>query len=101
MTGVEADQLREAVQNRRGGTATLAQSIPVRETVTGRSVWRGVVHVGDRAGHPTTARADAWPWPIEGSGEPRRVAVLRTDRINAPLQAVRAASVARARAQKK
>lgn len=94
MTEVEADQLREAVQNMHGGTATLAQSVPVRETFEGKTVWEGVVHVFDLAGHPTATRAYAWPFPIEGSDKPRYVAVLHTDRINSPLQAVRAAIVA-------
>src|SRR3954454_6910511 len=93
--------LAEVIQNMHGGTATLAQSVPVRETFQGQTVWEGVVHVFDLAGHPTATRAYAWPFPAEGSDKPRYVAVLHTDRINSPLQAVRAAIVAEVRAQKK
>ena len=50
--GVEA-QLKQAVERTHGGTATLAQSVPVRETFDGKPVWEGVVHVFDLAGHPT------------------------------------------------
>lgn len=32
---IEADQLREAVEKMHGGTATVAQSVPVRETFDG------------------------------------------------------------------
>jgi hypothetical protein len=39
MAGVEADQLKEAVERMHGGTATFAQSVPVRETVEGKMVW--------------------------------------------------------------
>jgi hypothetical protein len=97
MAEVEADQLRDAVQNMHGGIATLAQSVPVRETFEGKTVWEGVVHVFDLAGHPTTTRAYAWPFPAEGSDQLRIVAVLHTARINSPLEAVRAAIVAEQR----
>lgn len=94
------EELGNAVQKMHGGTATLAQSVPVRETFEGRPVWEGVVHVFDLAGHPTATRAYAWSSPIEGSTKRRFFAVLHTDRINSPLEAVRAAIVAERRAQK-
>lgn len=93
MTEVDADQLRDAVQKMHGGTATLAQSVPVRETFDGKPVWEGVVHVFDLAGHATATRAYAWSSPIEGSMKRRFFAVLHTDRIISPLEAVRAAIV--------
>ena len=80
-----------------GGVATLAQSIPVRETFEGKTVWEGVVHVFDLTGHPTATRAYAWSSPIEGSTKRRFFAVLHTDRISSPLEAVRAALVAQHR----
>jgi hypothetical protein len=95
----EHDQLKEAVEHMHGGTATLAQSVPVRETFEGKTVWEGVVHVFDLAGHPTAARAYAWPFPAEGSDQLRIVAVLHTARINSPVEAVRAAIVSEHRAQ--
>src|ERR1700722_10086664 len=88
------DELKSALENLHGGTATLAQSVPVRETFEGKTVWEGVVHVFDLAGHPTATRAYAWSSPIEGSTKRRFSAVLHTDRINSPLEAVRAAIVA-------
>jgi hypothetical protein len=99
MAEVEADQLKEAVERMHGGTATLAQSVPVRETFEGKPVWEGVVHVFDLAGHPTATRAYAWSSPIEGSTKRRFVAVLHTARISSPLEAVRAAIVAEHRSQ--
>src|SRR3954468_5438169 len=95
----QTDLIR-AIEGQHGGTATLAQSVPVRETWQGKTVWEGVVHVFDLAGHPTATRAYAWLFPAEGSDKPRYVAVLHTDRINSPLEAVRAAIVAEVRAQK-
>lgn len=52
MIEVEADQLKRAVEAQHGGTATLVQGVPVRETFKGSTVWEGVVHAFDLAGHP-------------------------------------------------
>jgi hypothetical protein len=78
----------------RCGRSSGCQSVPVRETFEGKTVWEGVVHVFDLAGHPTTTRAYAWSSPIEGSTKRRFFAVLHTARISSPLEAVRAAIVA-------
>ena len=94
MAEVEVNQLREAIEGMHGGSARLAQSGPVREIFKGRTVWEGVVHVFDLAGHPTATRAYAWSSPIESSAKRRFFAVLHTARINSPLEAVRAAIVA-------
>jgi hypothetical protein len=92
MTG-DTPELKQAVENMHGGTATLAQSVPVKETFEGKTVWEGVVHVFDLAGHPKATRAYAWSSPIEGSTKRRFFAVLHTERINSPMEAVRAAIV--------
>ena len=97
MAEVEADQLKQAVEQLHGGTAALTQSLPVRETFEGMTVWEGVVHVFDLDGHPTATRAYAWSSPIEGSTKRRFFAVLHTERINSPTEAVRAAIVAERR----
>ena len=90
----EADQLREAVENMHGGAAILAQSVPVRETFEGKTVWEGVVHVFDLTGHPTARRAYAWSSPVEGSTKRRFFAVLHQPPVDSPQAAVRAAIVA-------
>jgi hypothetical protein len=71
MAKVEAEQLKQAVEQMHGGSAQLAQSVPVRETFEGKTVWEGVVHVFDLAGHPTATCAYAWSSPIEGSTKRR------------------------------
>jgi hypothetical protein len=94
MAEVEADQLEQAVGQMHGGSATLAQSVPVRETFEGKPVWEGVVHVFDLAGHPTATRAYAWSSPIEGSTKRRFFAVLHQPPVDSPQAAVRAAIIA-------
>lgn len=96
----QSDQLKQAVENMHGGTATLAQTVPIRETFEGKIVWEGVVHVFDLAGHSKATRAYAWSSPIEDSTKRRFFAVLHTERINSPVEAVRTAIVAEHRSKK-
>src|SRR5258708_27595245 len=91
MSEVDADQLRSAVESQHGGKATLAQSVPVKETFEGKTVSEGVVHVFDLAGNPKATRAYAWSSPIEGSTKRRFFAVLHIPPIDSPVAAVRAA----------
>jgi hypothetical protein len=100
MIDVSADQLSKAIESQHGGTATLAQSIPVHETFEGQTVWDGVVHVFDLEGHPKATRAYAWSSPIEGSTKRRFFAVLHMGPIKSPVDAVRAAIVAEHRNSK-
>jgi hypothetical protein len=93
------NELASAIENQHGGTATLAQSVPVKETHDGQTVWEGVVHIFDLVGHPKATRAYAWSSPIEGSDKRRFFAVLHMGVINSPLDAVRAAIVAEHRAK--
>ena|ERR1700737_1418042 len=94
MIEVEADQLREAVEHTHGGSATLVQALPVKETFEGATVWEGIVHVFALDGHPKATRAYAWSSPIKGSDKRRFFAVLHIPPIMSPLDAVRAAIVA-------
>jgi hypothetical protein len=43
MAEAEDDQLRESVERMHGGSASLTQSVPIRETFKGKTVWEGVV----------------------------------------------------------
>jgi hypothetical protein len=100
MSGAIADQLRKAVERMHGGSAQLAQSVPVRETFEGKPVWEGVVHVFDLTGHLTATRAYAWSSPIEGGTKRRFFAVLHQPPVDSPQAAVRAAIIAEARERK-
>ncbi len=90
----EVDQLKEAIERMHGGSATPAQSVPVRETFDGKPVWDRAAAVFDLAGHPTAARAYAWSSPIEGSTKRQLFAVLHQPPADSPQAAVRAAIVA-------
>ena len=85
MTEAETDQLRQSVERMHGGRATLVQSVPVKETFMGNTVWEGVVHVFDLVGNPRATCAYAWSSFIEGSAKRRTFAALHTGRINSPV----------------
>ena len=100
MAEVEADQLKRAVEAQHGCRATLAQSVPVRDTFGGKPVWEGIVHFFDLAGHPTATMAYAWSSPIKGGDKRRFYAVLHVPPITSPVDAVRAAIVAERRSKR-
>ena len=93
MNEVSVDQLKSAIEAQHGGTATFFQSVPVKEVFEGRTVWEGVVHVFDLAGHPNATRAYAWSTTLEW-GNRRFYAVLHMGPVTGPAEAVRAAIVA-------
>jgi hypothetical protein len=94
MGDVSADQLKQAIEGQHGGTATFIQSVPVKETIDGKTVWEGTVHIFAVAGNKLARRAYAWSSPIEGSTKRRFYAVLHMGPIDSPANAVRAAIVA-------
>ena len=94
MSDVEPSELKKAVENLHGGTATFVQSVPIDENFGGLPVWQGTVHIFDLADNPKSTRAYAWSSPIEGSIKRRFFAMLHTEKISSPVAAVRAAIVA-------
>jgi hypothetical protein len=100
MTEVPAYQLRQAVESQHGGTATFVQSTPVTEQFQGQTAFSGNVAIFDLKNSPSGAtRAYAWAQD-RPDGKVRYAAVLRLGGITGPVEAVRAAIVAEARAGK-
>ena len=77
------------IEKTRGGTAKFAQSVPVRETLEGKTVWERVVHVFDLGGHSSAARAYAWSNQVTGRDK-HYFAVLHEGLVGSPIDAVRA-----------
>ena len=94
MFEVAPHQLKAALESQHGGKARLLQSIPVKETFQGATVWEGVVSIFDLSDNPKASRAYGWSSPIEGSEKRRFFAVLHMGPIDSPLAAVRAAMAA-------
>ncbi len=92
--------LKAGVESQHGGTATHVESVPIKETFKGKTVWEGVIEVFDLDGNARATRAYAWSSPIEGSEKRRFYAVLHLGGIRSPQDAVRAAIVAESKAAK-
>ncbi|HEY2883814.1 MAG TPA: hypothetical protein VGJ08_01195 [Rhizomicrobium sp.] len=99
MNEVTPTELKRAIESQHGGTATYVQSVPVRETFEEKTVWDGAVSIFKLNGHPTAQLAYAWSYELP-DGKRRFFAVLHVPPILSPREAVRAAIVAEARAEK-
>ena len=89
MIEVDTGQLKRAVEAQHACTATLIQSVPVKETFEDETVWEGIVHAFKIHGHPRARMAYAWSSPIEGSDKRRYFAVLHQPPVTSPGEAVR------------
>lgn len=91
MTYIE--ELRDAIHHLHGAKATHVESVPVKETHQGKTVWNGVVEVFDLIGHPKTHRVYAWSHETDKPGKPKHVTVLHIPPVISPETAVRAAII--------
>ena len=85
--------LRRAILKLHGCASIWVETIPVRETFEGQSVWEGEVHIFKLRGHPTATRCYAWASPVDGSDKLRYYAVLHEPPVDSPEAAVRASIV--------
>ena len=88
------DELRDVIRRLHDAEATHVESVPVKETFQGQTVWEGVVEVFSLKDHPTAHSVYAWSHDTDIPGNPRRhVTVLHIPPVISPLLAVRAAIV--------
>jgi hypothetical protein len=101
-SGIEAPikALIEAIRNLHGCKAVWIESVPIKETFRGNTVWEGEVQVFELIDHPTTTRCYSWFYDVEATSKRRFFAVLHQDPVNSPQAAVRAAIVAEVRQKK-
>jgi len=85
-------ELQDVIRKLHGAEATHVESVPVKETFQGKTVWEGIVEVFDLHGHPKATRVYAWAHETDDPQKPRRhVAVLHIHPVTSPVLAVRAA----------
>jgi hypothetical protein len=85
-------ELQDVIRRLHGAEATHLESVPVKETFNGQTVWEGIVEVFELVGHPTAHRAYAWA--NDSDERPRHhVTVLHLHPIKSAQDAVRAAIV--------
>jgi len=83
--------LVEAIRHMHGLEATWVESVPVRETHGGKTLWDGEVQVFD-VQHPKATRVYAWS-NATGPGKRRFHAVLGLPPVDSPERAVKVALV--------
>ena len=77
-----------------GANATHVESVPIKETFRGKTVWEGIVEVFDLIGHPSANRAYAWSHDTDDPANPKRhITVLHLGPIQSAIDAVRAVIV--------
>jgi hypothetical protein len=86
------EELGDAIQKMHGAKATHRESVSVKETWKGETVWEGIVEVFDLHGHPEANTAYAWSHETSDPNKPtRHVAVLHVPPVVSAITAVRAA----------
>lgn len=88
------DELRDVILRLHGVAARHVESVPVKETFQGTTVWEGIVEVFEIRGHPRASKVYAWAHDTDDPVKPRRhFTVLHIEPVTSPLLAVRAAIV--------
>ncbi|MGH9715650.1 MAG: hypothetical protein ACRD4R_02825 [Candidatus Acidiferrales bacterium] len=85
------EELGEAIRRLHGVESRHLESVPIKETFQGKTVWEGVVEVFELIDHPKATKIYAWSH--DADGKKRYVTVLHMDKVTSPLLAVRAAIV--------
>jgi hypothetical protein len=94
MTMTPIEELQNAIRALHGVESTYLESVPVRETFQGKTVWDGVVEVFQLHGHPKAPKAYAWVHETDNPEKPRRhVTVLHIDPVTSARKAVQAAII--------
>ncbi|MGB7923377.1 MAG: hypothetical protein WCF57_09050 [Pyrinomonadaceae bacterium] len=88
------EELKNAIRKLHGYEADHVETVPVKETFQGQTVWQGEVEVFDIRGHPLASRVYAWAHETEDVDKPKRhVTVLHIPPVVSPETAVRAAII--------
>ena len=94
------DELKDVIRKLHGVEPTHVETVPIKETWEGQTVWEGEVEVFDLEGHPQTSRVYAWAHDTEDADHPRRhVTVLHIAPATSPRKAVQASIISDYREQ--
>src|SRR5271163_696547 len=86
-------ELRDVIKRLHGVESKHVESVPIKETFQGKTVWEGIVEVFELIGHPKAPKIYAWAYETDNPKRPRHVTVLHLHPVTSPLLAVRAAIV--------
>lgn len=86
------EELRDVIRRLHGVESKHVESVPIKETFQGKTVWDGVVEVFELIGHPKAPKVYAWAHETDDPKRPRRhVTVLHIHPVTSAVLAVRAA----------
>lgn len=83
------EQLKDVIRKLHGAEATHVETVPVKETFQGQTVWEGDVEVFDLADHPKASRVYAWSHGDPDN--PQHITVLQIPPAVTPQKAVQVA----------
>jgi hypothetical protein len=83
------DELRDVIRKLHGAEATHVETVPVKETFKGQTVWEGDVEVFDLENHPQAKRVYAWSHGDPDN--PQHITVLQIPPAVTPQKAVQVA----------
>jgi hypothetical protein len=87
-------ELAEVIRALHGSEASYVETVAVKETHQGETVWEGDVEVFDLDGHPKASRVYAWAHETDDADRPKRhVTVLHIPPVVSPVLAVRASII--------
>jgi hypothetical protein len=86
------EDLIDVIRELHGAEPTHRESVPIKETWNGQTIWEGIVEVFHLHGHPETDTVYAWSHDTDDPNSPKRhVTVLHVHPATSPLMAVRTA----------
>ena len=97
MTYIE--ELQDMIRHRYGVESVHLESVPVKETPEGKTIWEGNVEVFELENYPKAPKAYVWSYATFDPKRPLHVSVLHVPPISSPVQAVRAAIMEESRAR--
>jgi hypothetical protein len=92
MSAAYVRELQEVILHLHGVESKHVESVPVKETFQGKTVWDGVVEVFELRGHPKAKKVYGWRHETT-SKNPRYVTVLHIPPVVSPATAVKASII--------
>jgi hypothetical protein len=88
------DELKDTIRRLHGVDSSHVETVAVKESFEGETIWEGEVEIFELYDHPETDKLYAWVHEMDDIDNPERhVTVLHIDPITSPQLAVRAAII--------
>lgn len=83
------EELKDVIRKLHGVESSHVESVAVKETFKGQTVWEGIVEVFELHNHPKANRLYAWAHETDNPSKPiRHVTILHLGPVDSALKAV-------------